>query len=101
MAYWLIKGADPPKNVPEEEKTIDGICFKLKRYLKDGFICKEIEFEDQGQSYHFTEKVRAFTLADFQEMMDKAGIYLLDVFGDYKLKKFHKNESERLIMIFK
>lgn len=87
--------------VAEEEKTIDGICFTLKRYLKDGFICKEIDFEDQGNSYHFTEKVRAFTLADFQEMMDKAGIYLLDVFGDYKLKKFHKNESERLILIFK
>jgi SAM-dependent methyltransferase len=87
--------------VADEEKTIDGICFKLKRYLKDGFICKEIDFEDQGQHFHFTEKVRAFTLADFQEMMDKAGIYLLDVFGDYKLKKFHKTESERLIMIFK
>ena len=45
-----------------------------------------------------TDEERA---ADFQDMMDKAGIYLLDVFGDYKLKKFHKTESERLIMIFK
>jgi hypothetical protein len=33
--------------------------------------------------------------------MEEAGIYLLDIFGDYKLKKFHKKESERLIMIFK
>jgi hypothetical protein len=29
--------------------------------------------------------------------MEEAGIYLLDIFGDYKLKKFYKNESERLI----
>ena len=34
-------------------------------------------------------------------LMEKADIYLLDIFGDYKLKKFFKNESERLIMIFK
>jgi len=34
-------------------------------------------------------------------MMEEAGIYLLDIFGDYKLRKFYKNQSERLIMIFK
>jgi hypothetical protein len=69
--------------------------------VKDGHIYKEIAFEDQGESLHFTEKVQALTLQDFQTMMDEAGIYLLDIFGDYKLKKFHKTESERLIMIFK
>jgi hypothetical protein len=25
----------------------------------------------------------------------------LDIFGDYKLRKFYKTQSERLIMIFK
>jgi SAM-dependent methyltransferase len=87
--------------VPEEVKTVDSINFHIKRYLKDGHIYKEIDFDDKGQHYHFTEKVKALTLLDFQEMMDEAGIYLLDIFGDYKLKKFHKTESERLIKIFK
>ncbi|WP_333875951.1 class I SAM-dependent methyltransferase [Flavobacterium sp.] len=87
--------------IPEETKTVDGITFHIKRFVTDGFIIKEIRFEDQGQSYHFTEKVRAYTLEDFQRMMEETGIYLLDTFGDYKLKKFHKNTSERLIMIFK
>lgn len=87
--------------VPEETKTVEGIDFYIKRYVKDGHIYKEIAFEDQGESFHFTEKVQALTLQDFQTMMDEAGIYLLDIFGDYKLKKFHKTESERLIMIFK
>jgi len=72
--------------VPEEIKTIDGIDFYLKRYLSEGYIIKDIQFEDQGQKFHFKEKVRAFTLEDFQKMMDEAGIYLLDTFGDYKLK---------------
>nr|WP_315240378.1 class I SAM-dependent methyltransferase [uncultured Flavobacterium sp.] len=87
--------------VPKEVKTVDGIDFNIKRYVEDGHIFKEIDFEDQGRKFHFTEKVKALTLKDFQDLMDEAGIYLLDIFGDYKLKKFHKTESERLIMIFK
>jgi SAM-dependent methyltransferase len=87
--------------VPEETKTVDGIDFFIKRYLKDGHIHKEIDFEDKGQKFHFTEKVKALTLKDFEVLMEEAGIFLLDVFGDYKLKKFHKTDSERLIMIFK
>ncbi len=87
--------------VPEETKTVEEIDFHIKRYLKDGHIYKEIDFEDKGQKFHFTEKVKALTLHDFEQLMEEAGIYLLDIFGDYKLKKFHKTESERLIMIFK
>lgn len=87
--------------VPDEVKTVDGIEFHIKRYVKDNHIFKEIDFNDKGESFHFTEKVKALTLDDFKQLMDAAGIYLLDVFGDYKLKKFHKQTSERLIMIFK
>ena len=87
--------------IAEETKTVEGIDFHLKRYLKDGFIIKEIDFEDNGEKFHFEEKVRALTLEDFNAMMNEAGIFLLDTFGDYKLKKYHKNTSERLIMIFK
>ncbi len=87
--------------VPEEVKTVENIDFHIKRYLSEGHIYKEIDFEDQGQKFHYTEKVKALALQDFEAMMEEAGIYLLDIFGDYKLKRFHKTESERLIMIFK
>ncbi|MGK4568744.1 class I SAM-dependent methyltransferase [Flavobacterium sp. 3HN19-14] len=87
--------------VPQETKTVDGIDFHIRRFYIDGHIYKEIDFEDKGKQYHFTEKVQALTLEDFENLMEEAGIYLLDVFGDYKLRKFHKKESERLIMIFK
>lgn len=87
--------------VASEVKTVDGIDFHIKRKVVDGYILKEIDFEDEGETYHFTEKVRALTLEDFEQMMEEAGIYLLDTFGDYKLKKFFKNQSERLIMLFK
>lgn len=87
--------------IPMEVKTVEGIDFHIKRFHIDGHIYKEIDFEENGEKFHFTEKVRAFTLEDFEVLMEKAGIFLLDIFGDYKLKKFHKTESERLIMIFK
>jgi SAM-dependent methyltransferase len=87
--------------VSQEVKTVDNITFYIKRYVNDNHIFKEITFEDQGESYTFTEKVKVLRLADFESLMEEAGIYLLDVFGDYKLKKFFKNESERLILIFK
>lgn len=87
--------------IPDEIKTVENIEFHIKRYVSDGHIYKEIDFEDQGDKFHFTERVKALTLNDFKELMEEAGIDLLDIFGDYKLKKFHKTESERLIMIFK
>lgn len=87
--------------IPNEIKTVDEIDFQIKRYEKEGYIIKEIDFEDHGKKYHFTEKVKALTLQDFEYLMQQANINLLDVFGDYKLKKFHKTYSDRLILIFK
>lgn len=87
--------------VTHETKTVDDIDFKIHRHYTNGYIYKEIDFQDNGKQYHFTEKVKALRLSDFENLMNQADIYLLDIFGDYKLKKFFKSESERLIMIFK
>jgi len=87
--------------VPEETKTVDGIVFHIKRWVENGYIYKNIQFESDGEHYDFTEKVKALTLKDFEQMMDEAGIFLLETFGDYKLHKYYPQESDRLIMIFK
>lgn len=90
-----------PNLVKHEVKTVNGIDFHIKRRFENGYIYKDISFEDKGQNFEFTERVKSLTLEDFEKMMQESDIYLLDVFGDYKLGKFHKNTSERLIMIFK
>jgi len=87
--------------VTEDIKTVEGIEFHQKRYVKDGYIVKNISFSAEGKDFKFQERVRAFTLADFEALFQKAGVYLLDVFGDYKLNKYHKNTSKRLILMFK
>ena len=87
--------------VPEEVKTVDSIDFHLKRYVEDGYIIKDITFTTDDRVYNFQERVRGFTLSDFELFFEQAGVYLLDVFGDYKLNKFNAKTSERLVMIFK
>lgn len=86
--------------VPEDEKQIDGILFKMKRYFHDDYIIKDIKFDIDNTSFNYQERVKAFTLADFKSMFDAAGLQLVDVFGDYKLNAYDENSSERLIMIF-
>lgn len=86
--------------VSENERMIDGITFKLKRQLIDNYIIKDISFEVESESYHYQERVKAFSLENFKDMFNKANLQLLDVFGDYKLNPYHKETSERLILIF-
>lgn len=87
--------------IPENEKTVDGITFKLKRSVENGYIIKTIAFTVNGENYSFKERVRAFTLADFEALFKQAGVHLSAVFGDYNLSKYNANTSKRLILIFK
>lgn len=87
--------------VAEDIKTVEGIDFLQQRRVENGFIVKDISFTIDNEDYKFQERVKAFTLADFEDLFEKAGVHLLEVFGDYKLNKYHKTTSERLIMIFK
>jgi len=86
--------------VKEDSKTVDGIDFKLKRQYENGYIAKEISFSIDNENFNFSERVKAFTLNDFIDLFEAADVQLIDVFGDYKLRKFNKHTSERLIMIF-
>ena len=87
--------------VPQETKRIEDIEFKLERYVDNNHIIKDISFINNNSEYKFQERVRAFSLNDFEQLFEEAEVDLLDIFGDYKLSKFDANESSRLIMIFK
>ena len=87
--------------VAEDIKTIDGIDFQQKRRIENGYIIKDISFKTDGEDFKFQERVKAFTLKDFEILFDKAGVDLLDVFGNYKLQRYDNKTSPRMIMIFK
>lgn len=87
------------KLVKEERKTVEGITFDIKRWVENGFIVKEIDFDADGHEYIFQERVRALTLADFKEYFDAAGLKIIHLYGDYQLNSFDGESSGRLIMV--
>lgn len=87
--------------VPSEKKKIGNIVFHIEKYVEDGYIIKNIHFEDKGEDFFFTERVKALTLEDFKTYFKAAKVELKHTFGDYHLNEFDKNTSERLILIFK
>ncbi|WP_354331892.1 class I SAM-dependent methyltransferase [Pedobacter sp. CG_S7] len=86
---------------PQEIKTMEGIEFKIKKFVADGKIIKHINFEYKGKEFAFEERVKAFTLADFERMLLKSGLQLTQKFGDYSLNPFVEDQSDRLILICK
>lgn len=87
--------------VPSEIKRVQGMDFYITRYHHDGFILKNIRFEDEGEVHSFTERVKALTLQDFKNYFQRAGIELLHCFGSYKLEPFDEKHSDRLILVFR
>lgn len=86
--------------VKQEDKEVDGILFHLQRKIEDGFIIKDITFQDKGKNFHFQERVRTFKLNYFESLAKKVGFTLKNVFGDYHLLPFEEKNSPRLILIF-
>jgi len=84
-----------------EEKTLSGITFKINRRVENGYILKDIRFEDKGQKFYFQEKVRAFTLADFKRLLEQVGLELQAHFGGFDLSTYDPTTSSRLILIVK
>lgn len=86
--------------VHEEDKTIDNIHFQIRReYTNDEFILKNITVDDHGQHYEFQEKVKAIRRTDFLDYFNKIDLKVLDIFGDYELSTYKKEESQRLIFV--
>ncbi len=84
-----------------EQKTVDGVCFKIRRSVKNGFIIKNIQFTDKGKSYKFEERVRGYTYRDLKQLFEKADLEIVEHYGNYQLKKYIAKSSDRLILIAK
>ncbi|MBL7794699.1 MAG: class I SAM-dependent methyltransferase [Saprospiraceae bacterium] len=82
-----------------DNKTIDGIHFKLHKWINHHFVHKSIDIDEDGQVFHFEEKVRLYELSDFQRLFSLAGLTIAHTYGNYQLSAFDENESPRLIIV--
>ena len=85
--------------IPAEDKTLDGIEFRLSKWITDAHVFKRVEFKSQGKEYHFQERVRLFGLQDFQMLMQQSGLSINAVYGDYNLEPFDAMHSKRMIIL--
>jgi hypothetical protein len=77
-----------------------GIHFHIKRWEDQGFLYKSIDFEDQGESFSFQEKVELISREDFFQYAEQAGLTFLNLAGDYSLAKFNAQTSPRMIFFW-
>lgn len=82
-------------------KKVDDYDFEIRKEFADGHIFKTISFFDAGRKFTFTEKVRAFSFADFGRLFEAAGLEMMHHFGDYFLNPYNHEQSDRLILIGK
>jgi SAM-dependent methyltransferase len=86
--------------VHEEMIQRGGIDFHIKRWEDQGFLYKSIDFEDQGESFSFQEKVELISREDFLQYAEQAGLTFLNLAGDYSLAKFEAQTSPRMIFFW-
>ena len=87
--------------VANEIKVIEDVKFKISRKIIDNHIIKKIKIEDEENIFSHEEKVHCLTLFNFTEMLEKANMKIINLFGDYDLNNFDEQKSDRLIILAK
>ncbi len=89
--------------VKHEEKEMNGVYFKVKRWFDGERFYKQIDIEDKAKNIieSFTEQVKKFNLGNFTDMLSHEGLMIEKVFGNYNLSEYDEKHSPRLIVIAK
>jgi len=69
--------------VPDDVHTVDGICFRIQRWIEGDFVHKVIEVTDGDRVETFTERVMLLERADFEAFFEAAGLHSVHFLGDY------------------
>lgn len=99
--YLNVGIVDPGLDLATETK-IDGFHFQIKKWQDPLFLYKEIKVVDaltQEELGIFEEKVRKYTLLNFMDFMQKAGLTIVATFGNYQLDPFNPENADRLIIV--
>ena len=86
---------------PQETIQREHVTFDITKKIENAFVVKNIDFEDEGERYHFEERVKLIDEEQFESYFKLAGLQLLAKFGNYNLDKFDEDNSPRLILIAK
>jgi SAM-dependent methyltransferase len=86
--------------VAAEEKSIDGIVYRLTRWSDSRYFFKRVAIEScSGGTVEHTERVARFTLEDFERMFASKQLEVQEVYGDYRLGRYDVWRSPRLLLL--
>ncbi len=85
--------------VSKQEIIKNGIAFQIHKYIEKDFLIKDISFEADHKSHHFSEKLQCLSLSKIEEFAKKSDLKVIHTFGNYKFDAFDENKSDRLILI--
>ncbi len=93
--------AHPLLDHQEQKQTIhvDHVVFHTTKSRQDNAIVKEIEVNDMGQVYRFSESVQLLTREDLALLLSQTGFEVVDIFGNYDLQPYQPDVSERCLII--
>lgn len=80
------------------EEVVNGIVFKTRKRQDQRFVYKDIEVHDKGDVFAYQERVRLYTLDDFEQMIERIGAKVESIYGDYTFAPFNPEVSDRLIL---
>jgi len=79
--------------------AVDGITFSITKRIENNTIIKNIDFTDNGNPFHFEERVKLFDKAYFEGLARDCDLTVLNTFGNYQLEGFDLQNSPRLILV--
>jgi SAM-dependent methyltransferase len=100
LDYLNVRYADAHLT-PREEKTVNGVAYRITRWVDGGFFLKRIVMDDggPGSPVQHVERVARFTLGDFDRMFGANGLTIEEVYGSYELGPYDALTSPRLILV--
>ena len=87
--------------VSEALITRGNIDFHISKRIEDQHVIKDINFKDQGDDFHFFEKVKLHTLEEIGSYAEEFGFERVKIYGDYHLGAFDRDTSPRCINVFR
>jgi|TARA_B100000497_G_scaffold127895_1_gene171625 SAM-dependent methyltransferase len=87
--------------IPDDVVHTDMATYQITRKIEKGYIVKNISVNHNSNISKFEERVRAFSANDFKNMLEKAGLDVVEIAGDYDLSSYSEKSSNRMVIIAK
>ncbi len=85
------------KIVPHETKKVKGIFFEIKRELVNEIVLKHIHIKDGKKKLNYIERVKLLPKDFFVNSLEKNGIRVKEIWGNYSLHLYEEKWSDRMI----